>query len=148
IGKDIVFGVKIYGENGRTMGWSNLPVVTVIPPLEPPSDIRAEPVVNGIRLMWRGKGLSFRVVRRMDNEPNFIQVAETRGSQWLDDSSEYGRTYFYLVQANPTAGSGVAESELSDQVAITPRDRFPPAVPVGLTAVSAAQSIELAWERN
>jgi fibronectin type 3 domain-containing protein len=40
------------------------------------------------------------------------------------------------------------QSEVTDAQSITPTDVFPPAVPVGLSAVPAASSIELAWERN
>ena len=41
-----------------------------------------------------------------------------------------------------------AESELSDEASIVPRDIFPPAVPKGVQGSSAPNSIELNWERN
>src|SRR6185295_2338985 len=40
------------------------------------------------------------------------------------------------------------QSEISEVVSILPLDTFPPAVPVGLTAVAGVNTIELAWERN
>jgi fibronectin type 3 domain-containing protein len=33
-------------------------------------------------------------------------------------------------------------------VTFTPKDKFPPAVPIGLTAVPGTRTIELVWERN
>jgi fibronectin type 3 domain-containing protein len=42
----------------------------------------------------------------------------------------------------------LAESELSAEVPITPRDTFPPAVPVNIRPSIAPNSIELNWDRN
>ena len=44
--------------------------------------------------------------------------------------------------------NGGAESDISDTLSITPKDEFPPAVPVGLTASPGVKTIELSWERN
>jgi fibronectin type 3 domain-containing protein len=41
-----------------------------------------------------------------------------------------------------------AESDLSDEASIVPRDIFPPAAPKGLQGSTAPNSIELNWERN
>ena len=41
-----------------------------------------------------------------------------------------------------------AESDLSDEASIVPRDIFPPAAPKGVQASIAPNSIELNWERN
>ncbi len=37
---------------------------------------------------------------------------------------------------------------MSPTVEIVPVDKFPPAVPTGLTAAASPDSVELAWERN
>jgi fibronectin type 3 domain-containing protein len=41
-----------------------------------------------------------------------------------------------------------AESDPSEEAGITPEDRFPPAVPAGLNAATAPNSIELSWESD
>ena len=41
-----------------------------------------------------------------------------------------------------------AESDLSDEATIVPRDIFPPAAPKGVQASTAPNSIELNWDRN
>jgi fibronectin type 3 domain-containing protein len=52
------------------------------------------------------------------------------------------------VQSIDKAGTAYAESELSDPKSFVPMDKFPPAVPTGLSAVPGSRSIELVWERN
>ena len=42
----------------------------------------------------------------------------------------------------------MTESDLSASVSLTPVDKFPPAVPAGLRASTAPNSIELNWEPN
>ncbi|MDQ2946650.1 MAG: hypothetical protein M3Y27_12015, partial [Acidobacteriota bacterium] len=56
----------------------------------------------------------------------------------------YGAHYQYWVEGV----RGDAESELAGPLAVTPEDKFAPAVPVGLAASAGLQTIELAWERN
>ena len=52
------------------------------------------------------------------------------------------------MQAVLKSGGANAESEIRGPFSITPEDKFPPAAPVGLTALAGAASIELTWERN
>ena len=47
-----------------------------------------------------------------------------------------------------TADGARAESAPSDPVSIVPLDRFPPAVPAGLTVLAGPSSIELSWDPN
>ena len=89
---------------------------------------------EGVRLTWRGSGPSYRVYRRAQDEKEFSVAATSNTNEWSDVKTEYGKTYRYLVQAM----AGQAESEPSDEVAITTRDIFPPAIPSGLTAVPGA----------
>ena len=80
--------------------------------------------------------------------PPTVPPVEVPAPPWIDGQTEYGKTYEYQVQGLVKAGAGTAESRLSEAVQITPEDRFPPAVPAGLTAVPSTASIELVWERN
>jgi hypothetical protein len=147
-GREVVFGVKAYSRGGRDAGWSNLVSLPVVAPLEPPSEVRAEAVADGVRLTWQGRGEAFRILRRTGDEPAFAVAATASATPWTDTATEYGKTYHYAIQALAKAGPAFAESERSAQVAITPEDRFPPAAPAGLTAVPGVASIELAWERS
>lgn len=148
VGNEIVFAVRVVGENGRDAGWSNFATVAVVPPPQPPSDTRAEGVAEGVRLTWRGQGQRFRVWRRAGEENVFTPVGEAETAAFVDTQIEYGVTYRYRVQALAAAGDGMAESEPGVEIAFTPEDRFAPAPPAGLAAVVSTGSIELAWERN
>lgn len=141
-GKDVVFGVKVFGSNGRVSDWSNFIALQVVPPLERPANLSAEAVPTGVKLTWKARGPAFRISR----EGNPIGMSDR--PEWIDTTTEYGKRYRYSVQAYMKSGDAEVQSEESEQVEITPEDRFPPAVPAGLTAVASIQSIELAWERN
>jgi hypothetical protein len=147
-GQDIVFGVLAVGSGGRQAGWSNFVVVTVVEPVARPEEVRAESVAQGVRVAWQGQAPLFRIFRRAPGEKRFLHAADTAEAEWTDVATEYGRAYEYLVQSIVKTGTGEAESEASAPVRIAPEDRFPPAVPAGLTAVASTGGIELAWEPN
>src|SRR5206468_5192369 len=66
-----------------------------------------------------------------------------------DTAAEFGTSYTYQVQSIVKLDNRKeAESELSDEVSITPRDTFPPAAPKGLQGSTAPNSIELNWDGN
>ena len=148
IGKDVAIAVKIVGANGRDAGWSNPVTLTVVPPPERPIDLRAEAVAQGVHLTWRAAGNAFAILRRGPDEKDFALLSRSDKPDWIDATAEFGKTYRYIVQTVAKAGDGEAQSELSDEKEITPVDTFPPAAPIGLTAVPSTASIELVWERN
>jgi hypothetical protein len=147
-GKEVAVVVKIIGANGRDAGWSNPVTLTIVTPLEQPSALRAEPVPHGVHLTWHGAGNDFGIFRRAPEEQTLSLIAHSDKPEYTDNTTQYGKTYAYTVQAFAKAGQGQAESEKSNPVEITPADIFPPAPPSGLTAVPSTSSIELAWERS
>jgi hypothetical protein len=148
IGKDVVLAVRVAGANQRFSAWSKLQVLTVVQPPAPPRDLKAENVLEGVRLTWSGAGPSFRVYRRAEGEAEFTVAANTETHEFLDRATEYGKPVHYIVQAIVKTGTGEVESDLPGEVSKTPADEFPPAVPGGLTAVPTANSIELTWDRD
>jgi hypothetical protein len=147
-GKEVTIGARAIGSNRKDSGWSNLVNLAVLPAQERPTGLAAEATAEGVRLTWRGGEGRYRVFRRGPNDKEFALTETVDGPQWLDRTAESGKPYAYLVQRIAPAGSGFAESELSETATITPIDTFPPAPPTGLRAIAAAQSIELTWERN
>lgn len=141
IGKNVTLAVRVMGANGRDAGWSNTVALGVVAPLASPEALTAQAVPTGVQLTWRGSGVRFRIFRRTQGEPDLLATTSQR--EFIDTTSEYGKTYHYSVQALDKS-----ESDVSPEVEITPVDRFPPAVPVGLTAVISTAGIELVWERN
>jgi hypothetical protein len=148
VGKQVSLAAKIIGANGRDAGWSDPITLSVVSPPEPPRDLTAEAVPQGVRLTWHAAGNAFAVFRRGPDEKDYQPLGRADKPEWTDATAEFGKPYSYLVQSVVKAGEGEAQSELSGEAAITPVDTFPPAAPVGLTAVPSTASIELVWERT
>jgi hypothetical protein len=85
------------------------------------------------------KGHSVRVLR--DGE----EAAVAAGGEWIDAVAKLGERHTYAVQAIHPGG---ARSEVSGELAFTPRDVFPPSTPTGLAGVAGIGAIELAWDRG
>lgn len=147
IGKPAVVGVRVTGRNGKSSGWTFATVPVVAAP-EVPSAAQAVAVPEGVRLTWQGRGNTFRVLRRT-GVMEFTPIADGVQSPWTDTSTEYGKRYDYRVVALLKVGENQqAESDPSMIASITPVDTFPPAMPTGLRATPASNSIELSWEGN
>jgi fibronectin type 3 domain-containing protein len=144
IGKTVVLAVRATGPKGKASAWSNPVSLTVIQPLSTPSTPKPQNVAGGVELSWTGMGPHYRIFRTEgDGQPQ--QLADAESSPYLDASTSYGTRYKYMVQAIAAQNQWSLVSEAAE---ITPVDAFPPAVPEGLSAVPAPQSIELAWTRN
>jgi hypothetical protein len=148
-GRDVTLAVRTIGSNGKPSGWSNFVNLTIVPPPQRPTALHAEGTADGVRLHWQGEAGDFVVLRREGAEGGFAQVAEVQQPEWLDRTAEFGKPYTYLVQRIvKLADDRTAQSELSEEATITPKDVYPPAAPRGLRVVSGPSSIELAWDRN
>jgi len=144
IGKTVVLQVSATGPKGKASAWSNPVSLVVIQPLAPPTTPKPQNVERGVELTWTGTGPRYRIFRAEgDGQPQ--KLADSDGPRYLDDTTVYGTRYRYRVQA--IAGEN-QWSVVSEAAEITPEDKFPPAVPEGLSAVSAPQTIELTWTRN
>jgi len=151
IGKQVVVGVRAIGSNGKSSGWA-FTATPIVPAPETPSVLRAENTAAGIRLSWTGGGNEFRIFRRTGGN-DFQPVAEVPRPPWTDAETQFGQQYTYVVRSFaklPEAGGTgrEAESELSAEVSLTPKDEFPPATPSGLRAAAAPQSVQLSWSAN
>jgi hypothetical protein len=148
IGKEVIFGVRVVAGNGKQSGWSNYVIVPVVTPPQKPAGIATAVTRQGVRLTWQGRGTDFRVFRKT-GDGDHAPVANVQSPEWTDTATEFGKRYTYLVQSIVKLDNRKeAESELSDEASITPRDVFPPAAPQGVHGSSAPNSIELNWERN
>jgi len=147
--QDVLVAVRVIGANGKDAGWSNFLVIPVVPPPERPAAVTATATAEGVRLTWRATGTTFRVFRKIPDAQDFVLAATVPKPEWIDTAAEFGKRYAYEIQTVVALGSNKdAESDLSDETSITPVDTFPPAVPAGLAVSSAANSVELVWDRN
>jgi len=145
LGKEIVVGVRLSNERGRFSQWSEFKTVTVEPPLATPADVRVTAVPEGVQVTWRESGATqYRIYRKTADEQKPEVLATVPQQNYIDTTTDYGKTYEYSVQALRDK----TESDLAGPLTITPKDIFPPHVPTGLAASAGVGTVELAWERN
>jgi hypothetical protein len=148
VGTDVALGVKVYSPKHREAGWSNLASLSVLQPLAKPAGVEAIATAEGVRVSWKGPAGQYRVFRRGEQDKEFALMATAEANEWLDTAAEYNKKYEYTVQAVQKTGNGDVESDRSENVALTPIDTFPPAVPAGLNAIVGTAGIEVVWDRD
>lgn len=147
-GKEVAVAVKLLNDRGKDAGYSNFAHVQVVPPVPAPENLNAHATAQGVELLWQAQAPAFRVFRKAAGEKDFTLLSELQVPTFTDEKVTYGKSYRYLVQAVTKVSTGVAESELSPEIEITPEDKFPPAVPSGLGLIIGPKSVELAWNRD
>jgi hypothetical protein len=147
VGKEVLIKVRVAGRTGRLSEWSNPVRLSVVAPLEAPADVRAEGSAAGVRVSWQAgrPGLTWRVFRRGPGQEKPEVLGASAQPEYVDPTAQYGKTYQYSVQAAMKAGDAEAESAVSRPAGIAYEDKFPPAVPAGLTGIAGLNSIQLVW---
>jgi hypothetical protein len=149
VGKDVIVAARVTGANGKVSNWSALVTLHVVAPLPKPTDVLPTPLANGIRLTWHAAGDHFRVLRRAEGADSFTELGVPTAPEYLDSTAEFGKQYTYVVLAFAEAAPHQeAQSDISDEVAVTYKDTFAPAPPAGLRAIASTASIELTWDSN
>jgi hypothetical protein len=146
-GKDVVLAVRTTGQSGRVSDFSNLNSFPVNPPLAKPRLEAPRATANGVALTWSGDAPSYRVMRAVlgDGEPRLEPAGETEAREFVDEDTEFGTRYRYVVIGQ----NGPLQSSLpSDPAEIQPVDAFAPAVPSGLATVAGVASVDLSWAQN
>lgn len=150
-GREVLLAVRVSSAKRRFSDWAGPVALSVVEPVGKPADVRAEAAPNGVKLSWQSAprpALAFRVYRRAEADKEVSLVSTPAASGWIDTATAFGKRYAYSVQAVVKTGASEAESEISAPVEIVPVDKFPPAVPTGLTAAASPDSVELTWDRN
>lgn len=140
-GKEVGIRVVLTGPKGRRSSASNLVAVRVLEPLQPPTNVKAEPHPEGVRLSWTeadSRANKFRVSR----VPESSAIVDK--PEYIDRAVELGKEYKYSI----VAISEASESLSSNETSVVPKDTFAPTPPIGLTAIAGLNSVELAWERS
>jgi hypothetical protein len=137
-GKEATVGVRAVGSNGKASKWSNFVSLPVVAPPEKPRDPRVTGTPQGVHLAWTARGENFRVFRRVGDATDFAPVATVQQPEWTDPATDFGKPYVYRVRTIvKLTGGKEAESDLSDEIGITPQDVFPPATPGPYPAATA-----------
>ena len=145
--KRLAVAIRTSAKSDHYSQWSNVVHLELVEPLDPPA-VTAQATADGIKLTWNPQrsGLHYSVLRKSpaDKEAQQMGVAET--AEFVDVKSAYDTPYTYTI----TAQEGSAES-LPGVAAPNPmiaKDVFPPSVPSAVTALAAATTIEVTWERS
>jgi len=144
-GQKVGFRIRTQSLKGKWSDWSPVTEVEVVPEVERPAEVRAESHPSGVRLSWRVPAGYQVQVRRKGASGEFEDLATAAGSEWIDTGAPMETPQVYTVQARHPKG---ALSAITGELAVTPRDTFPPSVPEGLTGVPGINSVELAWDRS
>ena len=147
-GQTVVVAVRLLNDRDKTAGWSNFVQLSVAAPLARPAEVTARAVAQGVELSWTGDAPLFRVYRKDSPTTDFAPLGDAKASPYVDATAEFGKPYSYFVQGLQSTGKNASESDVSDTVAITPKDVFPPAVPANPRAILGATTVELSWDRN
>jgi hypothetical protein len=145
------FGVRILAANGEISGLSN--VVGMVPgtPPEPPKDLAVVPGPDGLTVRWQSAdepAEGFVVYRRDATSRAYRQPGrEVAGDQleYLDTSARFGRRYIYTVTSIGSRDP-LVESRLSGEAEVFYQDRFAPAPPAGIVALSEIGQVRLRWD--
>ena len=144
LNKEVLISVRAVGPKGKPAQWATVKLLSVHPPLPPPVALKADNVEQGVKLTWQSTAPKYRIFRAIaDAAPE--RLNESDRPEFIDETTEYDKTYRYQVQA---IADDLHGSEISAPVSCTPTDVFPPAVPGALTAILGVSTIELAWTRN
>lgn len=139
---------------------SNVVHTSVLDVSEPVKDLQVRATESALELSWSPPGRSltgkpvvnlagYRVYRSRTGKPGSFQLlGEPAAPEFRDPNFEFGQTCFYRIAPVTREAGRVAESEDSPLAEITPRDTFPPAAPRALSAIYAAEAVELVWTAN
>jgi len=147
-GREVVIVVRAIGPTKRPSDWSNLLVLQVQPAPQPPGELTVRSSAGGPYLQWKGAGAQWRIWR-LDEGAKEAQILGVSGeASWLDQTGVLGKTYTYMVQQLVGSGEHPAESEMSAEIHLKHEDKFAPAIPAGLQAITGLKTVELSWDRN
>lgn len=144
VNKDVVISARAVGPKGHPAQWATVKLLTVQPPLPTPAALDAQNVEAGVKLTWKGSAPKYRIFRAIA-EATPERLGESDHSEFVDETTEYDKTYQYRVQAIIDDFHG---SEVTAPKSVTTEDKFAPAVPGALTAILGVNTVELAWTRN
>jgi hypothetical protein len=148
-GKEIAVAVRTAQKDAHYSQWSNVVRLRVVEPLSAPVLSPASDP-NGVKLTIESfpKHGKVRIFRRGPNDAQPVEAGIADSPEYVDRGAEYGTPYTYTAVAFDDNERANAVSKASEAVPFTSIDKFPPSVPVNVTALAGPGSIELSWDRS
>jgi hypothetical protein len=154
IGKRVEYALVYVNGKGRESPLSQVVRIDPAAALPPPLAPKAEAGDGFVALSWSPPpqapaSLAFSVHRRLEDAGDYsgapLNPEPLSAPGFEDKTAVFGATSCYVVAAI-LPGSGSTVSSLpSEEVCITPEDRFAPETPSGLVAVPSSDAILLSW---
>lgn len=153
LGEGTMATLAMYAMNasGQGAGWSNLVPVALTPVASPPHLLTATPSLSGVVLTWQAPADlpavdEYEVFRQQGTQtPVRLATLPTTTTAYVDDATIWNQPYRYWLRSAAGAGAGLAESQDSNALEVTPEDVFPPPVPTGLQGVADVRGVDLSW---
>jgi fibronectin type 3 domain-containing protein len=152
VGKRVEYALVYENRKGRESSISEIARIDPAPPLAPPGPPAAEAGDGFVALRWAPPpkappDLEFSVRRKRADAEGYgaatLNAEPITGGSFEDRTAVFGEASCYVVVA--TVPSRSVSSLPSEEVCITPEDRYPPPAPEALVAVPAAGAILLSW---
>lgn len=179
-GATFAYRVKTRADKKRDSADSNTVLVKIFPVPERVTELEAKVAERAIELSWNApkktsaggelEQLTGYRVFRGEIDPTSAEATERDISQakwktpltllapapensYRETLFEFGKAYVYVVRAVAIAGEGPVESDDSRPVVVTPKDIFPPAVPLNVAAAvtmppGGVPAVDLSWSIN
>ncbi len=153
IGKRVEYAVLYQNAKGREGPLSEIVRLDPLAAVAPPEFPKAEAADGFVALSWTPppeapESLAFSVHRRSEGVEDYpeapLNPEPLSAPRFEDRTAVFGSKSCYVVAAilSPTGSIGSFPSE---EVCITPEDRFAPEAPTGLVAVPSGEVILLSW---
>ncbi len=156
----LTFALRVRDERHRPSEFSAPVSLEVrVPPL-PPENVRAAVSQDFIALRWDTPPAEeagpaapppsgYNVFRsEAQSSPLRLNDQLVKSTEFHDKAFSFGRIYRYWVRSVVPESPPFTESEESSAVEVEAKDVFPPAPPLGLTAIAGAGFIVLSWEAS
>ncbi len=153
IGKRVEYAVLYENRKGRESPLSEIARIEPIGALEAPERPKAEAADGFVALSWAAPaeappGLTFSLYRRLEDATAYpdapLNPEPLTVPSFEDRSAVFGAASCYVVSA-VLSPPGTIASPVSEEVCITPEDRFAPEAPSGLVAVASDNAVLLSW---
>jgi hypothetical protein len=147
------YGIRTVGADGDRSELSNVAALVPRKPPAAPDGVTATARADGVMVEWTPVTgvLGYGIYRRGAQERAYgaplqlLPGAEQRS--WLDTTARFGQSYIYavtaVVQANP-----IIESAVTSEHEVRYADRFAPAVPGDLVALTQPGQVRLVWHAS
>ena len=133
---------------------SNQVTLAPVPAPTAPGGLTVQAKENGIEVSWTAIDpalLGVLIYRREAQSPSWGEfIHGTRiadGTSYLDTTALYGHRYVYSISSCASLAPRI-ESSLAGEQEVDYQDRFAPAPPAHLLALSEARRVRLVWERS